>query len=334
MSLRTLISLLVPVLALSILTASAGSAQKPDSPEALLDRAQARLDSGDADGAMPMIERVMKRAPYRARALFLRSTAGFIRGDLEQATADLEASLAADPNQRQAWLNLGAAMMAVERWDPALDAFERARDLDPRAPDNDLNIGAVLLLSGQAAEAETHFGRYLEASPTGAEAPYQVAANYAVVGNADLAIRYLREAVIRDERTRLTIRGDPRFEYYHLDAFKHLLASDTYLPPESAHRASAAFSDRYDPRDRLLLDAVLEALPKSGLRHEPTIEATEHWALIWGDARIKISNQGDGTGLVSVSAPARAFDSAAFHRTTQRLFRTIHDRLKVLRFRR
>lgn len=316
------------------LFAMAADAQKPDSPEALLDRAQSRLDVGDPDGALPLIEQVMKRARFRAQALFLRSTARFMRGDLELAIADLETSLEAEPDRRQAWLNLGAAMMAVERWDRAFEALERARDLDPSALDNDLNLGAVQLLRGQVAAAEKHFALYLEANPAGAEAPYQVAANYAVAGNAEQAITYLRQAILRDERARLNIRGDARFDYFHLSAFQQLLATDSYEIPASDHQVSAAFADPYDNRKRLLVDAVLEALPKSGFRHDPRVEVTEHWALIWGDARIKVSNQGDGTGLVSVSAPAGAFDSAAFHRTSQQLFRGVHDRLTVLRFRR
>ena len=39
--------------------------------------------------------------------------------------------------------------------------------------------------------------------------------------------------------------------------------------------------------------------------------------------RIKITNQSDGTGVVSLSAPAGRFTSDDWHRRTQALFSTI-----------
>lgn len=324
------------VLSLSCLAllAAAATAQKQDSPAALLDRAQARLDAGDPDSALPLIEQALRRPALRGRALYLRSTARFMLGEHESAVTDLEQAVAADPSLRQAWLNLAAAMMAVERWDRAYEALVQARDLDPAAIDNDLNLGAVELLRGNRDNARAHFERYLAANPADAAAPYQLAANYAVAGDAATAIGYLRQATARDERVRLEIRADPRFDYYHLADFQRLLETDTYVPPPSALTASAAFADPYDSADRLLIDAVLEALAASRLRHDPTVEVTPNWALIWGDVRIKMSNQGDGTGIVSISAPAARYAAASFERLTQQLFRAINDRLTVLRFRR
>lgn len=324
---------LLPPLALALILAAAVvptlSAQAPD-----LDRAQALLDAGDPEAALPLIERALAKKRDRGRALLLRSTARFMLGEHERATADLEQAVKVDPSLRQAWLNLAAVEMSVERWDRAYVALERARDLDPSAADNDLNLGAVQLLRGKDAEAKAHFDQYLAANSEDAGAPYQVASNYAVAGNTSTAIEYLRQAVVRDERIRLTIRGDARFDYYHLPEFNRLLDSDIYIPPSSAHRASADFPDPYDSQARLLVDAVLEALPATGIRHEPTVEVARSWALIWGDMRIKVTNQPGGGGQVSVSAPAERYDPATFHRLSQRLFRNIDDRLTVLRIRR
>lgn len=303
-----------------------------------LAQAQALIDAGEPDRALPLIEQAVGRGKLRGQALLLRSTARFMLGEHDLATADLRQALAAEPSLRQGWLNLAAVEMAVERWDAAYQALVKAQQLDPAALDNDLNLGAVQLLRGQRAAAEQHFDRYLAAHATEPEAFYKVASNYAVSNDPTSAIKLLQQSVALDERVRMRIRGDSHFAYYQSaivgDAFRRLLNTDVHVPPTDALRASAGFPDPYDSQDRLLLNATLAALREERIPHEPTIEAADHWALIWGVVRIKIASQDDGTGVISVTAPAGRMAAAEFHRTTQRLFRAVHDRLAVMRFRR
>jgi len=299
-----------------------------------LEQAQERLDAGDPEAALALIEKGMGRGKARGQALLLRSTARFMLGEREAATADLRQALAADPSLRQGWLNLAAVEMSVERWDAAYQALREAEKLDPDAEDNDLNLGAVQLLRGAREAAQAHFSRYLSAHADDAEAFYQVAVNYGLADDPATAIAHLERAVVLDERIRLRIRGDARFDYYQSATvgrrFNHLLNTDVYQPPPDARTAAATFSARYDAGERLLLDAVLAALRELRIPHEPTIEAAESWALIWGRMRIKVGNQRDGGGVVSVSAARDAFSAAAFHRRTQRLFQAVDQQLVVL----
>ena len=60
---------------------------------------------------------------------------------------------------------------------------------------------------------------------------------------------------------------------------------------------------------------------------QPQIEANPRWALIWGEMRIKVTNQTDGNGVVHLSAPADRFTADEWHQRSQALFRTIHEML-------
>lgn len=293
----------------------------------LLDEAQVLLDAERPEEALALVARAFGRGKPNGRGLLLRSTARFMLGEPEEATADLRRALEMDPSLRQGWLNLAAVEMSVERYDEAHRALLEAQTLAPEAADNDLNLGAVLLLKGEQAEADTHFARYLATHPNDPEAFLQVAGNYALAGLADAAIDRLTQAVALDERVRLRVRSDRRFDYFHLPRFRRLMNTDSYAPPPDAHRLAAAFPVRYDRQDPKLIDAVTDALVDTGLRYLPTIEATDGWALIWGDLRLKVSNQPDGNGVVELSAPAERFTEADWHRTTQDLLRAIHRQL-------
>ena len=74
-----------------------------------------------------------------------------------------------------------------------------------------------------------------------------------------------------------------------------------------------------------LLYAVLDALRQLREPYDVAIEANPRWALIWGEMRIKVTNQASGTGVVSLSAPAESFTAEEWHRRSQALFRKIHE---------
>lgn len=321
--------LVLPILVCATLLAPWTARAAGDSADTarLLDEAQARLDAERPQEALALVARAFGKRQPSGRGLLLRSTARFMLGETEPATEDLRRALERDPSLRQGWLNLAAVEMAVERYDAAYQALLRAEALAPEADDNDLNLGAVLLLRGETAEADARFERYLAAHPSDPEAFLQVAGNYALAGLSDAAIDRLTRAIALDERVRLRVRSDRRFDYFHLPRFRRLMNTDSYAPPPDAHRLAAAFPVRYDRQDPKLIDAVTDALVDTGLRYLPTIEATDGWALIWGDLRLKLSNQPDGNGVVELSAPAERFSAADWHRITQDLLRAIHRQL-------
>jgi len=313
---------LLPVLAL--LAAVLPGAAIAESPTQALAKAQELVDAGSPRQALPLLDDLLRREPKNARALLLRSTARFLSDDLAGGKQDLDRALEIDPTLRQGWLNRAGLEVAARRYDAALAAFGQAEKLDPRAPENDLNTGAVLLLQGKLQAASGRFESYLAKLPGSADASYQVASNYAAAGYAALAVGHLRRAVELDERSRLRARTDPNFAGMANDAhYQGLLATDSYRPAAGSHVASRAYDTPYDPADGTLLSAVVESLQLAGERFDPRVETTPDWALLWGDLRIKVSRGAGGKGLVEASAPFERMPIGDWQRRTAKLFQQI-----------
>lgn len=294
--------------------------------------AEALLESGDADGALKILDKLVKKAPRDAEVLLMRSTAHFIAGDNTQGRADLDRAIKADPELRQAWLNRAAFDISEKRLEPALQALIKARDLDPTAPDNDINIGAVLLLMGRVEEADRSFDSYLASSAGSAEAHFLVASNYAMAGRAERAVSELAEATALDELSRLRARTDPNFAALARDpGFQKLLASDAFELPPGSLRASRAFDLPYDGTQSLLLASVLEVVQFSDRPMAPRIEVTEDWALVWTDVRIKVDNSADGKGRVTLTAPPRSFTAKGWNSLTEDILSRVNARLHANR---
>lgn len=288
-----------------------------------LEQAQSLVDQGEAQAALPLLDALLKREATNARALLLRSTARFLTDDLEGGRRDLDRALELDPSLRQGWLNRAGLDIAAKRYDGALASLTRAEQLDPRAPDNDLNIGAVLLLQGKLEPASARFQGYLGKQRGSADALYLVGTNYALAGYASLAIEHLRQAIALEERSRLRARTDANFASLGGNArFRDLLATDSFKPPAGALTASRSYATPYG-EDGELLGAVIGGLRTAGERFDPRVETAPSWALVWGDLRVKVSGGDGGQGLVEVSAPADSMPREEWRRRTDRLFQQV-----------
>lgn len=312
--------------------------KKPPQPAAAtaatLAEARELLEADRPAEAESLLNGYLGERPKSAEALLLRSTARIMSGELEAGRADLERCLDLDPDQRQGWLNLGAVHVAERRYDEALRAFERAERLQPEAPENDLNIGAVLLLTGALEPASERFAAYLEGGAgKSAEGYYLVATNYAMAGYAALAIRHLKRAIELEERIRLRVRTDPNFfELRDRPELQQLLATDPWRPAPGAYVASRTFDAPYRRGEGRLLRAVLDTLQLSSLPFDSRVEVTDGWALIWGDLRIKVTHgDEEGRGKVEVSAEPDRFTPAEWRERLKLLFDGIHRRLVVMK---
>ena len=307
---------------LAVLAAAAGFPALAGDADPRLAEAQEYLDQGQPQEALDLLDAVVKQGKPNAEALLLRSTGRVMVADVEGGFKDLERALKLDPTLRQAWLNLAGLEIAEKHYREAYDALVEAQKLDPSAADNHLNLGAVLLMQGETERADEHFEAYLNREAS-AEAYFLVASNYALAGRRDRALEHLRRAIELDERLRLRARADGRFLSLDGERFQRLMATDAYVPPPGAHTRAAAFRVPYDRKDNRLLFAVVEALNRLAIPYEPSVETTADWALVWADMRIKVHNQADGTGVVSLSAPAERFTAAEWQRRAEELFRAV-----------
>ncbi|MEM9599166.1 MAG: tetratricopeptide repeat protein [Acidobacteriota bacterium] len=312
--------------ALGILVVLAGPAAGAEKDRLFL--IQQLIDREQPGKALELLETLTKGKPSPEERM-LRGTARIMLGELKAGAADLEKALDDDPTLRQGWLNLAGLEIAEGNYPEAHDALVKARDLDPRASDAHLNLGAVLILMGRRPDARTSFDRYLELEKGNGEAHYLVASNYALGGVEHLAIEALGEAIRLDERLRMRARRDDRFLVLESLEYRVLLHTDAYEAPEGYHQVAAAFRQPYSG-DNQLLYAVTDALKEQQIRYDPEIEATARWALIWsedGQLRLKITNQENGTGVVSLSASPNRFTGEEWDRLSQQLFRAIHGAL-------
>jgi tetratricopeptide (TPR) repeat protein len=289
---------------------------------------QRLLDSGNGEDALTLLEPHLRANPKDARAMLQRSTAYLLMGQLDQGRRDLKRALELDPRQRQAWLNQAGIDIAEQRWKDAIASLERARELDPNAADNDLNIGAVRVLSGDLTGATEDFRAYLSKAGADPEAYLLVATNYAVAGYAGPAVEVLRRAIAIDEKARRAVRADSRFASLGSNpGFAELLETDSYQPPAGSHQVTHRFKARYDGGRGILLKAVLDVLQRRGERFDPTVEVAQRWALVWSRVRIKVRDEGTDQGAIDISASPSAMSAAEFTQLSTALARDIEVHL-------
>lgn len=289
------------------------------------------LEAGRVTEAMPQIEAALKRNSRDAKALLQRSTARFIQGDMAGGRSDLDRALQIDPKLRQGWLNRGALALADQDYDKALDAFRHARALDPDALDNDLNLGVVHLMKGDLSTANTEFESYLKRSGDSADALYLVGTNYAMMGYSGLALGYLKRAVELNERVRLRARTDPNWTALRSNTqFQGLLNTDSYRPPAGAYQASQTYEAAYNGGNADILSALLDTLQEQKIPFDSRIEVAPLWALIWGQARIKVQAVDNAHTRIEVTAAPSSMTPEQWRSLTDSIFRGVTVQLKVL----
>lgn len=322
------------LIALLLSGAGIGNAQKAGT-QAAIARARQAIETERAAEALEILEPLAKRSNVTADTLVLLSTARFMIGDTDGGRTALEQALDVNPQHRRAWLNRAALDMVEDRYDDALTALGKAQELDPSAPDNDLNIGAVYVLKEDIGRASRHFNSYLSQNRSSADAYYLVASNYALASRWDLAVQHLEAAVRLDEKSRRRARVDPNFgPLGGYQPFQVLLETDSYAAPDGAYRHRETFDAPYDGSHGDLLKAVLNALQLSGQSFDADVEVTDRWALVWSDVRLKLSNAPDGGGQIEMSAPADLMTASQWEERRNALADEIREQLALLTMRR
>jgi tetratricopeptide (TPR) repeat protein len=289
------------------------------------------LDAGRVTEALPQIEAALERNPHDAKALLQRSTARFIQGDMAGGRKDLDQALRIDPTLRQAWLNRGALALSDKDYDRALDAFQHAKALEPGALDNGLNLGVVYLMKGDLSTANTEFEAYLESNGQSAGALYLVGTNYAMMGYSGLALGYLRRAIALNERARLRARTDPNWRTLQSNPqFQGLLNTDSYRPPAGAYHVSQTYEAPYNGGNGHILNALLDTMQERKIPFDSRIEVTPLWALIWGQARIKVQAVDDEHTRVEITASPSSMTPEQWRNLTETILRGVTVQLKVL----
>ncbi|MCE9596243.1 MAG: tetratricopeptide repeat protein [Planctomycetes bacterium] len=147
----------------------------------------ARLDRGDAEGALPCLERAVELAPRDAPA---RTNLGAVLNELDrlpEAVASFEEALRLDPTSPRAHERLGLTLERLGRRDEALAHYRRALELAPELEVARFNLGMALAQAGDLERARDELRELAARQPSNAKFRTAFAKVLAARGELELA---------------------------------------------------------------------------------------------------------------------------------------------------
>lgn len=133
--------------------------------DAQFDKAQACLQNGDIDGALTIVESILRRTPAHPQALWIKGMAHMAAGDAATAVEPLERALLPDPRNGMVLDGLGLAYLMLGRFADAAGVLRRAAAI-PRAPAIVfMRLGMALLNLGSVPEAVAELQRATQLAP-------------------------------------------------------------------------------------------------------------------------------------------------------------------------
>lgn len=142
----------------------------------LLNRGARLLEEGRPEEAIPHLERANELGAQNAAVLINLGGAYVMAGRHRDAIPVLEQACDAEPNNAMIWINLGAAYLGNpllatdEQQMRAIDAFQKALELDPGAPNVHYNLGLIFVDRDETELAVAAFRRALQANPFDSDA--------------------------------------------------------------------------------------------------------------------------------------------------------------------
>jgi tetratricopeptide (TPR) repeat protein len=115
------------------------------------------LEAGQADAALPHLERVLLIRPDYPEALASMGDCLTRLGRANEAIVPLERAISLQPKYAEGHNNLGVALMALGRADEGRMRFETAVKLNPGYGVAHRNLGLALARAGRTQEATHHF---------------------------------------------------------------------------------------------------------------------------------------------------------------------------------
>jgi tetratricopeptide (TPR) repeat protein len=109
----------------------------------------------------------------------------------EDAVARLQRTLKRNPTFVPALHELGRLLVAMERYDEAIETLNQAIALAPLMPQLSIQLGYALLSRRKCAEAKAAFARALEISPGSADALFGIAKAHRELGENEATAKSL-----------------------------------------------------------------------------------------------------------------------------------------------
>lgn len=166
--------------------------------------AKAAFDSGDYDGAVANLQKIVVKLPTCAACYLSMGDAYAKKNDMENAEKSYLKSIELDATKPQPYAALATVYNAQKKFDEAAKMGAKANELSDAAGGGDassaFNQGVILFNSGKPAEAVVHFDKATKLDPKMADAWYyaglsRVAAKGVAGDDAKAAFReYLKLA--------------------------------------------------------------------------------------------------------------------------------------------
>ena len=126
-------------------------------------------EAKDWSAAMAIVDREIDRAPQDMDVRAWRARVLMWSGNLAEAELEYHVLLAAAPHDPDNWLGLATVYSREGRPREALEALDRAVELDPKRTDIHIARARALRVLGSQNEARLEFNRTLDLDPTNAE---------------------------------------------------------------------------------------------------------------------------------------------------------------------
>ncbi|MFL7811566.1 MAG: tetratricopeptide repeat protein [Anaerolineae bacterium] len=137
----------------------------------LSNRGAAYLRDGEPKKALSLLRRAHQLLPEDVAIAINLAGAYILQGQHQDAVSILEHALVHEPANEMLWTNLGAAYLGNpilatdEQQQAAIDAFERAIEINPLAPNVHYNLGLIHRDRGETEQAIHRFRQALQANP-------------------------------------------------------------------------------------------------------------------------------------------------------------------------
>ena len=160
------------------------------SNQTLYDEAQEEALNGDLNKAVSLMEKVVKTDPEDFEAWTELGTVHFRREKYKDAEKCYGKALEAQPDYMLALLNLGKVNIAEKQFEKALEILERAIELEPNRPEASRLVGEAYLGLKQGSKAVGYLNKPISLDPVGmADVHLRLAQLYTAAGYKDLAVR-------------------------------------------------------------------------------------------------------------------------------------------------
>ena len=263
-------------------------ARHPNDPVGYYELGLAQSTSDPTKG-LSSLDRALQLKPDFLEARAARGALHYLQGNAEAAVPDLEAAVAAAPENGLVLDRLGEAYRALDRLNDAIRVLRKAAGLAPDEPTIQLHLANALAESGDTKEADILMDRYRQRRPTQAPrdlmrylslTPEQQRADYRArvekavrdnPGDANAHLHYLKLSLEdgqmeQADSTARVIAGMKAGAAVFADAGRALLAARQYSPAKTLLEQAAASDPSAGLELELSIAAFHTAGPAEGLR--------------------------------------------------------------------